>query len=583
MIKVSFFPSADQYGQKVFPLFTKSDAAFEKIAAPTLVPDVVRYIENLRPEPDSQYVLVNAMGSGEYYGSNINGDRFAEAALIHVPNNWSGNPVLDRVTAKKWPYGYPTFYNAHPYAHHRNKDPSKAYGTVELATWNPRMHRVELVVKVDHFRCMEHGGMGIWDKLKAGQFPDVSMGTRVPFDTCAICLDEALYHKALATFDPRKHEHPGKAALEFHKALKAKNGLGIRGLAVTRKDYCDHARLEMNKIYPDGRKVWVDNDFPRFFDISFVFIGAEKCAKTLLKIAHPTSVYYSLSADVAHSLGYTEEEEEKVASVDPNEDFSRAFEALLTKDALAKRAKTKGAEIVKDVVPSQFAAQAVPLLTEREPDLPKSLVRIMAGMPMDEVLGTTASTGMVLRPREFQRLLLTRFGLGDEADRLEQKKVIFPDVEEEERMDVKPHCFSRLLASLLLPLLANRSSFGPAVEKRVTIIMVGKKPESSPFASPPSELLHKIGAAYKGYRRSLMEAVPQLEPVTVDVSSGDLRKLASVAMGDLLTPLSYAYLKDAYMDELGEEKKARASASAQRGAPSKIACAGTDLSHGDSK
>lgn len=582
MIKVALFSSSDEYGQRVFPLFTPSDAAFEKIAAPTLVADVAKYIENLRPEPESQYVLVNAMGSGEFYGSNINGDYTAEHALVHVPDEWSGVPAMDRVLAKNWPYGYPTFYKAHGYAHHRNKDPNKALGTVELAAWNPNMHRVELVVRLTHEMCACNGHMSVWDKLKAGQFPDVSMGMRVPWDLCSICTDWDLYQRALATFNPRKHAHPGKAALEFHKALKVKNGVGVRGLAVTRADYCDHARLEMNKIYLDGRKVFVLNEFPNFFDISFVFIGAEKCAKTMLKIAAPRHFYYSLSADVASGLGYRDEGE-KVAAVLPQDDFAKAFEDLLTKDALAKRAKIKGAEIVKDVVPSQFAAQAVPLLTEREPDLPKSLVKIMAGLPMDDVLGTTASTGVVFKPKEFQRLVLTRLGLEDSADELEEKKVVFPDVEEEEQMDVKPHCFNRLLAGLLLPLLAGRSSFGPAIERRVTIIMMGSKPETSPVASPPSELLHKIGAAYKGYRRNLMETIPRMEPVVTDSFSGDLRKLASGSLDDLLTPLSYAYLKDAYLDELGREKKARASANAQRGTPSKIACAGTNLSHGDSR
>lgn len=580
MFKVAFFPSVNEHGQQVFPLFTPSDTAFEKIAAPTLIPDVARYIENLRPEADSQYVLVNAMGSGEFYGSNINSDYFPEAALIHAPGRWSGAPELDRVLAKNWPYGFPTFYNAYPFTHHRNKDPSKAYGTVELAAWNPRMHRVELVIRLQHSLCAEHGGLPVWDKIRMGQFPDVSMGCRVPFDTCSICLDKQLYAQALATFDPKKHAHPGKAALEFHKALVAKSGVGIRGLAVTRKDYCEHARFEMNKIYPDGRKVWVVNDFPNFFDISFVFIGAEKCAKTLMKIASPAHSYFALSADVAHELGYAEEE--KVASADPAGEFERSFEQLFIKDAIDKRAKTKGAEIVKDVVPSQFAAQAVPLLTEREPDLPRALVKIMAGLPVEETLGTTSSMGMVLRPREFQRIILTKLGLEDEADDLEQKKIVFPDTEDEEQMEVRPDCFNRLLAGLLLPLLAGRSVFGPSIERRVTIIMVGKKPESSPPASPPSELLHKIGAAYKGYRRSLMEAIPQMQPVVPD-SSGEFRKLASGSLDSLLTPLSYAYLEDAYTDELGRQKKARASANAQRGGPSKIACAGTDLSHGESR
>src|SRR5690606_33352904 len=54
----------------------------------------------------------------------------------------------------------------------------------ELAAWNPHMKRVELVTRLDRDKCLSFGGQGVWDKLKSGHFPDVSMGTRVPFDCC---------------------------------------------------------------------------------------------------------------------------------------------------------------------------------------------------------------------------------------------------------------------------------------------------------------------------------------------------------------------------------------------------------------
>lgn len=966
MLKVALFRSKDERGQHVFPLFTPQESVFEKVAAPTILTEVAQYIENLRPDSQSQYVLVNAMGSGEFYGSNINGDYFPEASLIHTPQQWSGVPALDRTKSKGWPYGYPTFYNAHPFMHHRNKNPEKAYGSVELAAWNPRMHRVELVIKVDHCRCVEHGGISVWDKIQAGQFPDVSMGARVPFDTCfpagtlvrtesgnkpieqievgekvltgsgaycsvtasmgrtandllritvsglpeimptgnhpflvvrreevrackgtvngrrcrhspdksdtrlcrrcgaelhfqmtwaaasevrpgdymvvpglppvqrtdiplprarmlgyylgdgyiikqrtgkkkdgeyqdmgvgfsvgsaeeehlrrllstlagaglrnepnvydagcdrkacivsvydqeaaswlqemggrgsrgkrlvedvfswpieaklelvggyidtdgsfddkgqvriasvnrgllmdvqrlllqeritatvcfggtssgyggsrpywylvlsasqaqkflgrsvkieprevswespqsffwegywltpvksveelddeyevynlsvdeleqyvaegrvvhncSICLNEKLYHEALATFDPKRHAHPGKAVLEVHKKLKAQNGIGIRGLAITRKDYCEHALKEMNRIYLDGRKVWVVNDFPNFFDISFVFIGAEKCAKMMMKIAEAGRIFYTMSAELADSFGYVEDGE-KVASVNPFDVIARDFEAYLSDSPADKIAKIKDAEMDKDIVPSQFASQAVPLLTEREPDLPKALVKIMSDLPMKESLGTTTSMGMVLKPKEFQRLILTGLGLGEEADRLEEEKVVFSKTDDVELMDVKPECFNRLLAGLLAPMMSDRSAFGPSIEKRVTVIIAGRKPETDPPSSPPSDLLHKISSAYNGYRRSLMDALPTMQPVVVDSSSGEMGKVASCSEG-LLTHLSRAYFEEAFLDEIGEEKRAQATASAQRGSPSKKACAGNLLSHGDTK
>lgn len=176
MYKVSTFLSETEFGLAAVPLFGPADAVFEKTASASLLPEVTRYIQTLKPRNDAQYVLVNAMGAGEFFGSNVNGDFFPEAALIHRPDKWTGNPLIDSVTAKDWPYGFPTFYGAHPFAHHKNKDPSRAYGEVELAAWNNKMKRVELVTRIDHDKCVQFGGMGIWDRLKDGQFPDVSMG-----------------------------------------------------------------------------------------------------------------------------------------------------------------------------------------------------------------------------------------------------------------------------------------------------------------------------------------------------------------------------------------------------------------------
>ena len=550
MIKVSYFPAVDQHGQHVFPLFTRQDSTFEKVAAPTLRPEVIRYIEQLRPVRNSQYVLLNAMAASEYFSSNINGDAFPEESLIHRPDGWTGDPETDKELAKGWPYGFPTFYNSLAYAHHKNKRSDQSLGDVELASWHPDMKRVELVVRLDRDRCQRFGGMGAWDKLQNMQFPDVSMGTRVPYDTCSICLDWELYRIAQATFDPKRHKHPGEAVLQFHRKLLAQGKSGIRGLAVTRLDYCDHARHHMNEILPDGRKVFVYNDYPRFFDISFVFIGADKTAKVMVKIAEQQQrQLWSLpSAELACRLGYTEQDipMEKAASDD-----------LLKEAFLGKRAKIKGATITKDVVPSQLAGQAVPLLNAAEQDLPDELIGRMSAMPMGDVVGTTTAMGMVLRPREFQRIMLSGMGLGQEADRLEQDGVVFPKVDIG-HVEGQLGGFSPALARLLAAVLPDRSAFSPFVDQRLTIVVVGPTTKR-PAASHPSALLRKIGQAYDGYRkmaiRSLPEAIDKLEK---QACCRAVSELSARPVEQLITPLTFNYFRDAFSDEL-PDKTAQAS------------------------
>lgn len=535
MIKVSVLKSAaSDLGQIVFPLFTSSkvDSAFEKKAAPFLLPDVAQYIASLRPAANAQYVLVNAMGAGEYFGSNINGDWFDESGLIHCPDGWRGVPAVDKLLAKDWPYGFPTFYNAHAFAHHRNKDASRSYGDVELTAWNPRMKRVELVIRVDKDKCDKFGGTGIWDKLKFGQYIDVSMGSKVPWDLCSICTDWKLYKEALATFDPKKHKHPGEAVLLFHKALKQKHGVGIRGLSITRADYCEHALKSMNKILPDGRKVFVYNPFPRFFDISFVFIGADKTAKVMwhIKTASANDQVWSLSgAELAEKLGY-EEEESKTAAV--NEDALKfAF--------LGKQAKLKGAQIEKHG-PAPFDSKAIPVLTKSEPSISNQVLDQLAEHPLEKVLPSVSSVGIVLRPREFQRIMIVRMGLGPVADELESKNVIFPRVENAQALTLDRNAVVPEILRLVASLFRDRSGLSPEVEERGARTVHGIiRIETGRPASLPAELLHKIGSVYCGYRKGLMDFWG------VDPNQ-ELQKTAGS-----LSALSIAYLKHAYWNEVG--------------------------------
>lgn len=529
MIKVSTFLRQNELGYTAIPIFGSraSDRELEKTAGAQLMAPVSQYIRSLRPRNDAQYVLVNALGASEYFGSNINGDAFPEAGLIHAPAGWTGNPLVDKALADGWAYGYPTFYNAHPFAHHRNKDPSRAYGEVELAVWNDLMKRVELVVRVDYDKCLQFGGIPVWDKLKAGQFPDVSMGSKVPFDTSSITLDWSAYNDAKATFDPKKHKSPGQAILEYHKKHP------IKGLSITRDDYDEYCLKYMNRIFPDGRKVFVYNDYPKFFDISFVFIGADRTAKVMVYVVRNGAVQSEPSVKVAAALGYDQDD------------------VILEKSASAKSAESKSAEIDKEVLPIPEAIKAIPLMTRNEPDLPRDVIGALAASPLASALSTLSGMGMILRPREFQRMMLLREGQGPLADHLEERNVLFPRVEESEcPCSLSPDAFLPALARLLMPSFEHRTALAPSIERRVVIIGVDDGDEPS---SHPSELLRKIGAAYNGYRGQLLEMAPYTQMLIEKVATRrdhDLLKLAASNPEEVFTPLSYCYLHSAYMNEL---------------------------------
>lgn len=130
---------------------------FEKSASETQ-----KFIKGLKSEPGRTKVWLIAMGAGEFYGCNRNGDYFSANALRKH---------------------HPTFV-AHGcvFKHHQNKDPSKASGKVIHSTYNEAMHRVELIVDLDNSKCAAEIA-----KLAAGEEVAVSMACRVPYDVCSTC------------------------------------------------------------------------------------------------------------------------------------------------------------------------------------------------------------------------------------------------------------------------------------------------------------------------------------------------------------------------------------------------------------
>ena len=234
-----------------------------KTASGEHLPEVMRLVESIAPQPDRLYLLNSALGAGEYVGHNMRGDWFNEAGLRHTPPGWDKIAVEDidarRQAANQTEYvdgwgdlawGFPTFMNAHRFRHHINKDPNKAYGFVLGSFWDDRMKRVILVTELIRDLCASLGALEVYDRIAAGEFPDTSMGTRVPYDECSICG-----HKARTPAEYCKH---------VSKTASAPYGMGA--------------------LLPDGRRCGVENPHPRFFDDSLVFVGAEKSAKVMTNL-----------------------------------------------------------------------------------------------------------------------------------------------------------------------------------------------------------------------------------------------------------------------------------------------------------
>ncbi|CAL9984756.1 hypothetical protein VPHD69_0270 [Vibrio phage D69] len=217
----------------------EESAGLEKSAAAN---EVLDFTEKMDKKDGKFYLHINAMGAGEYYGSNRNGDYFPEDNLIQWHKTFETSP-------------------AHVFRHHVNKDPSIAIGKVIYSYYNPRMHRVELIAEVD-----KELGRAEYEAISRGEFPMTSMACNTPYDVCSICNNRA------------------------HN----------------RAEYCSHLTTQLNQTMPDGRRVMSLNVGPlKFFDISIVIRPADITSSVLQKVASNGDIASVSSAEAAELEGVT--------------------------------------------------------------------------------------------------------------------------------------------------------------------------------------------------------------------------------------------------------------------------------------
>lgn len=485
--KIAHVPEVDEYGfTRVVP-FGARGAGLEKVAS---LPDgVQRYIDRyFTPKDGKLGLLVTALGAGEYWGSNSNADLFDEKSLNHVPSGWSDDPALDKPLAQGWGWGFPTFYRAHPFSHHANRDPKNAIGSIEFVIWDPDMHWVLAVMEIDEQKAKRNNGTWILERAAAGKSISISMGCRVPFDVISTSTDMARYMRAWDQYDPKKHKSPAEAILAEH-ARKP-----IHGLSKTRKEYLDDLLFHANEVLPSGVKIYAINDFPSFFDLSGVGVPADQVAWAIRKLGGMSRCKI---AGVKCAGGCTGDCTQLTAP------SAVLWEECMSKSAEVRTASLgKGADIDK-TVPALDAKIEKPNPT----DIPKDLLnRLGKDHDLGSVLATPSLMGMPLRPKEFRRIMMIRIGKKDLADKLDEKDVDMPrSLDEECPFDMGPGMFDDSIARMLLPLLGRRSALGPVV-KRINITVIRVSPDSEPKGDEP-DLQKKISSLYNGYRRLVMDKI----------------------------------------------------------------------------
>ena len=365
MDKLLTFAGYDHAGPHLFPIEPDRERTIGhiKLARP-LPARVEHYIKTAKPVPGKTQLLIDALGAGEYWGENANGDYFPEEALRHDGEN----------------YGFRTFeQHAYPYKHHVNKDPSRALGDrVTLAEYDPVMHRVILIVALHNEKSED-----ILRDLANGKYWDVSMGCRVPWDECSIC----------------------------------------RNRARNRAEYCPDLRYRMRHILDDGRRVCAINRFPRFFDISPVIIGAEKASHVLKKVAHVVGHPYELRSSAEEGERYYG----KLAAQLKSSGTKAADLTKHVPSNLPPSEKNiQPLEGVEQGTLRRLIDHTGRLKAE-ERAFPAGVLDQLATFPLGEIAATLAALGIPLKPEEFQKIILVKTGERQLAEKLEERRIIFDE------------------------------------------------------------------------------------------------------------------------------------------------------------
>lgn len=123
-------------------------------------------IENNMPDKDHFMVHLIAMGDGEAYGQNRNGDYWPKAANSKYHDTF--------VT------------NGHFFREHNNRSKDVAIGHVKASAYNEGMGRIELIIHGDKKKAEEE-----YELAKEGKALSFSMSARVPNDRCNVCENVA--------------------------------------------------------------------------------------------------------------------------------------------------------------------------------------------------------------------------------------------------------------------------------------------------------------------------------------------------------------------------------------------------------
>jgi hypothetical protein len=320
-------------------------------------------------------------------------------------------------------------------------------------------------------------------------------------------------------------------------------------VAPTRREYCNHLKTQLGHIREDGTICHMQNIEPQFFDISIVRIPADKTAFALMKVASGnqsteaninieneySSLIYQQTvlngrSDAAYLMqkfaGLPESVKMAEISASPIKKSSQRKTADIDK---LVEADTLGRPGLQDLY-TRFRRDGMSKLRASEVEMQSPHVDELHdafGGDTKSLLSTLAAYGVILKPAEYQRLMLGVMGKKDERAALDESKETIlgahPALHPDDVTHLDHHLINHDHAEALEDLIAAKSYHRGGMLERVRAGLKEHEAHETPAdeaAESPqwqamedalgteeheNPLLNRLGGGFEDYARKAME------------------------------------------------------------------------------
>jgi hypothetical protein len=325
------------------------------------------------------------------------------------------------------------------------------------------MHRVELLIDLDNEKAPDLAA-----RIAAGEFPPVSMGTKVSWDVCSVCGNRA----------------------------------------PTRAQYCDHLRFQMRGVI-NGVKVAALNPSPKFFDISWVVRPADPTAYMMKKVANATP--YELISGVKAGEYIELMDERKLAAHKI---------AVIDKvvQGIPLDAKTENVDPTELGNIQRMRGQVLDM-GNSVPTIPDATLHQLSQYPLQKTLSSAFSGGMMLKTPELTKLVFFKsypkhhpeeswidksVGMqGHIMDLISEHPQILDSFEDSDVFNINKESVDPQILAALSPYFEKTSGMGEYMKRQV---VPEKFRDESAFSTPLTVTDPATGQVYRTTRGAAIRA-----------------------------------------------------------------------------